>query len=104
MYARGIELHTIDNYNEDSVRIKNIDGKIMPALCSIEGLGIKAAIQVQEAAKEALAKGGFSSKDNLRDMAKIGKSTIEKFSQLGLLQDLPDSDQYSLFDYMVSGS
>ena len=104
MYARGYEFHPIDIYKADAERFQIIDGKIMPALCSIEGLGIKAAIQVQEAAKEALAKGGFSSKDNLRDMAKIGKSTIEKFSQLGLLQDLPDSDQYSLFDYMVSGS
>ncbi|MDD6332250.1 MAG: hypothetical protein PUA59_07440, partial [Clostridium sp.] len=65
-----------------------------------EGLGGKAAAQVQVAAKEALEKGGFSSKDNLRDMAKIGKSTIEKFTQLGLLKDIPDSDQYSLFDYI----
>lgn len=104
MYARGYEFHAIDIYQADAERFQIIDGKIMPALCSIEGLGIKAAIQVQEAAREALKKGGFSSKDNLRDMAKIGKSTIEKFSQLGLLNELPDSDQFSLFDYMMPGS
>ena len=100
MYARGFEFLPIDIYRADAERFQIIDGKIMPALCSIEGLGGKAAAQVQVAAKEALEKGGFSSKDNLRDMAKIGKSTIEKFTQLGLLNDIPDSDQYSLFDYI----
>ena len=100
MYARGFEFLPIDIYRADAERFQIIVGKIMPALCSIEGLGGKAAAQVQVAAKEALEKGGFSSKDNLRDMAKIGKSTIEKFTQLGLLKDIPDSDQYSLFDYI----
>ncbi|MBO5237535.1 MAG: PolC-type DNA polymerase III [Lachnospiraceae bacterium] len=100
MYARGFEFLPIDIYRADAERFQIMDGKIMPALCSIEGLGGKAATQVQEAAKEALKAGGFSSKDNLREMAKIGKSTIEKFTQLGLLNDIPDSDQFSLFDYM----
>lgn len=100
MYARGFEFLPIDIYRADAERFQIMDGKIMPALCSIEGLGGKAAAQVQEAAKEALKVGGFSSKDNLREMAKIGKSTIEKFTQLGLLNDIPDSDQFSLFDYM----
>ncbi|MBP3507098.1 MAG: PolC-type DNA polymerase III [Lachnospiraceae bacterium] len=100
MYARGFEFLPIDIYRADAERFQIVDGKIMPALCSIEGLGGKAAAQVQEAAKEALKVGGFSSKDNLREMAKIGKSTIEKFTQLGLLNDIPDSDQFSLFDYM----
>lgn len=104
MYARGYEFLPIDIYRADAERFLIIDGKIMPALCSIEGLGGKAAAQVQEAAQEALKKGGFSSKDNLRDMAKIGKSTIEKFTQLGLLNDIPDSDQFSLFDYMGNGT
>ncbi len=100
MYARGFEFLPIDIYRADAERFQIMDGKIMPALCSIEGLGGKAAAQVQEAAKEALKVGGFSSKDNLREMAKIGKSTIEKFTLLGLLNDIPDSDQFSLFDYM----
>lgn len=100
MYARGFEFLPIDIYRADAERFLIIDGKIMPALCSIEGLGGKAAEQVQQAAKEALEKGGFSSKKNLQDMAKIGKSTVEKLTQLGLLNDIPDTDQYSLFDYI----
>ena len=63
MYARGFEFLPIDIYRADAERFQIMDGKIMPALCSIEGLGGKAAAQVQEAAKEALKVGGFSSKD-----------------------------------------
>lgn len=104
MYARGFEFIPIDLYRADANRFQIFDGKIMPALCSIEGLGAKAAVQIQTAAQEALKKGGFSSKDNLREMAKVGKSTVDKFAQLGILKDLPDSDQFSLFDYMAEGS
>lgn len=101
MYARGFEFIPIDIYQAEAERFLIIDGKLMPALCSIEGLGGKAAIQVRDAARQAKENGGFSSKDNLREMAKIGKSTIDKFTQLGLLDELPDSDQYSLFDYLA---
>ena len=100
MYARGFEFLPIDLYRADAERFQVIDGKIMPALCSIAGLGANAAKQIKEAVAIAKERGGFSSKDNLRELAKIGKSTIEKFDQLGLLNDLPESDQYSLFDFM----
>ncbi len=100
MYARGYEFLPIDIYQADAERFRIIDGKIMPALCSISGLGLVAAKQIQEAAESVKDSGGFSSKKNFGDLAKVGKSSLEKFAELGLLQDLPDTDQYSLFDFM----
>lgn len=94
MYARGYEFMPIDIYRADDVNFQIIDGKIMPAFNSVEGVAGKAAAQIKEAAKG----GRFISKDDLRTRAKIGKSTIEKMSQLGLLDGLPESSQLSIFD------
>ncbi|MGN0394176.1 MAG: hypothetical protein ACI4EF_02335, partial [Coprococcus sp.] len=85
----------IDIYKADAERFLIIDGKIMPSFASIEGMGAKAAQQIQEAA----AKGRFISKEELASRAKIGKSTIEKLSELGILNDMPDTNQLT-FDFI----
>jgi len=74
-----------------------IDGKLMPSLSSIEGMGEKAADAVMEAAKD----GPFLSKDDFRDRTKVTQTTIDTMSRLGLFGDLPESNQISLFDFMV---
>ena len=95
MYARGYDFMPIDIYRADDVNCQIIDGKIMPSLNSIEGVAGKAAAQIKEAAQN----GRFISKEDLRVRAKIGKSTIEKMSNLGLLDGLPESSQLSIFDF-----
>lgn len=95
MYARGIEFMPIDIYRADAERFQIIDGKIMPSFASIEGMGMKAAKQLQEAA----AKGEFISKEELASRAKIGKSTIDKLSELGILDGMPDTNQLT-FDFI----
>lgn len=95
MYARGIEFMPIDIYRADAERFQIIDGKIMPSFASIEGMGTKAAQQIQEAA----SKGTFISKEELASRAKIGKSAIEKLSELGILDDMPDTNQLT-FDFI----
>ncbi len=69
MYARGFEFLPIDIYRADAQRFQIVDGKIMPALCSISGLGANAAKQIQDAVAIAKDKGGFSSRVNLRELA-----------------------------------
>ncbi len=39
MYARGYDFLPLDLYQADARRFKIIDGKLMPALNTIEGLG-----------------------------------------------------------------
>ena len=94
MYARGFEFEPIDIYRANATRFQIIDGKLMPALNTIDGMGDKAAEQVVEAAKD----GPFLSKDDFRIRTKVSKTVIDTMSDLGLLGDLPESNQLSLFD------
>ncbi len=94
MYARGFEFMPIDIFRAHSRNFQIVDGKIMPSLSSIEGLGEKAADAVMEAAKD----GPFLSKDDFRSRTKVSKTVIDLMSDLGLLGDIPESNQISLFD------
>ncbi len=94
MYARGFEFLPIDLYKAKAHRFQIIDGKLMPALDTIEGLGEKAADAVEDAAKE----GPFLSKDDFRNRTKVSKTVIDLMDDLGLLGDIPESNQISLFD------
>ena len=95
MYARGIEFMKVDIYKAEAHKFQIIDGKLMPALSTIDGLGDKAADTLVEAA----AQGPFLSKDDLRERSKLSKTIIDLMGDLGLLEGLPESNQLSLFDF-----
>lgn len=94
MYARGFEFEPIDIFRAHSRNFQIVNGKIMPSLSSIEGLGEKAADAIMEAAKD----GPFLSKDDFRSRTKVSKTVIDLMADLGLLGDIPESNQISLFD------
>ena len=96
MYARGIEFTPIDIFTAGSRTCKIVDGKIMPSLTSIDGMGEKAADAVVEAAKD----GPFISRDDFWNRTKVPKTVVEKMNEMGLLGDLPESNQISLFDIL----
>lgn len=95
MYARGFNFLPIDLYQAQARRFQILDGKLMPALSTIEGLGDKAADAVVDAAKE----GKFLSKDDFRERTKVSKTVIDLMTDLGILNGLPESNQLSLFDF-----
>ena len=94
MYARGFEFMPIDIFRSHSRNFQIVDGKILPSLSSIDGLGEKAADAIMEAAKD----GPFLSKDDFRSRTKVSKTIIDLMGTLGLLGDIPESNQISLFD------
>lgn len=96
MYARGFEFVPIDIFSAQSRLFQVIDGKIMPSLSSIEGLGEKAADAIVEAAKD----GPFLSKEDFRERSKASKTVVDLMAQLGLLGNLPETNQISLFDFV----
>lgn len=95
MYARGFEFLPLDLFSAQAHIFQIVDGKLMPALDSIEGLGDKAAEAVVEAAKD----GPFLSKDDFRQRTKVSKTVIDLMGDLGILGNLPESNQLSLFDH-----
>ena len=94
MYARGFEFEKLDIFRAHSRNFQIVDGKVMPSLSSIDGLGEKAADAIMEAAKD----GPFLSKDDFRSRTKVSKTVIDMMGDLGLLGDIPESNQISLFD------
>ncbi len=94
MYARGFEFVPIDIFSAQSRLFQIVEGKLMPSLNSIDGLGEKAADAIVEAAKD----GPFLSKDDFRQRTKVSKTVIELMDELNLLGNLPESNQISLFD------
>ncbi len=94
MYARGFAFEPIDIFRAHSRNFQIVGDKVMPSLSSIEGLGEKAADAIMEAAKD----GPFLSKDDFRSRTKVSKTVIDLMADLGLLGDIPESNQISLFD------
>ena len=95
MYARGYDFMPIDIYRAKAKMFQIIDGKLMPSLASIEGMGDKAAEAVEEASKD----GPYLSLDDFRQRTKVSKTVIDLMAELGLFGNLPQSNQLSLFDF-----
>ena len=96
MYARGYEFWPLDIFRAKATKFQVIDGKIMPSLNSVEGMGDKAAEAVEEASKN----GPYLSKEDFWQRTKATKTVIDLMDDLGLLGDIPESNQMSLFDLM----
>ncbi|HIT64773.1 MAG TPA: PolC-type DNA polymerase III, partial [Candidatus Ventrimonas merdavium] len=95
MYARGFTFMPIDLYRAQADRFQIIDGKLMPSLVSIAGLGLSVAENIVYAAQE----GPFLSREDFRNRAKVSKTICDLMGDLGILGDLPESNQLSLFDF-----
>lgn len=95
MYARGFEFMPLDIYRAKASKFQIIDGKLMPPLSSIEGMGDKAA----EAVEIAASGGTYLSRDDFRQRTKVSKTVIDLMGNLGLFGELPESNQLSLFDF-----
>ena len=95
MYARGFEFLPIDLFRSHPNRFQIVDGKLLPSFNSIAGLGDNVAVGIAEAAKD----GPFLSKDDFRERTKASSTIVEQLDKLGILGDLPESNQLSLFDF-----
>lgn len=94
MYARGYDFMPIDIYRAKARHFQIIDDKLMPSLSSIDGLGEKAADAVVDSVKD----GAFLSREDFRNRTKVSKTVCDLMGDLGLLFELPESNQLSLFD------
>ncbi|MEG0370279.1 MAG: PolC-type DNA polymerase III, partial [Hungatella sp.] len=94
MYARGFDFVPLDLYRAKAKHFQIIDGKLMPSLSSMDGLGEKAADAVVDAAQD----GPFLSREDFRNRTKVSKTVCDLMGDLGLFGELPESNQLSLFD------
>ena len=97
MYARGFDFMPIDIYRAKATRFQVIDGKIMPSLVSIAGLGVVAAQAIEAAADPS---DPFLSREDFRNRCGVGKSATELLKDVGLLTDLQETNQMSLMEFL----
>ncbi len=93
MYLRGIELLPVDLYNSDADRFQILEGKLLPPLKSLQGVGENAAKNI--VAGRAL--GEFLSIQDLVQKTKVSKTVIEALKENRCILDLPETNQLSLF-------
>ena len=94
MYARGFHFLPLDVYKAKARHFQIMGDSLMPSLSSIDGLGEKAADSIEEAAKD----GPFLSKEDFRNRTKVSKTICDLMAELGILGELPENNQLSLFD------
>ena len=94
MYARGFDFLPMDIYKARARHFQVMGNKLMPSINSIDGLGEKAADAVVDAVKD----GAFLSIEDFSNRSKVNGTLCSLMSDLGLLKDLPKSNQLSLFD------
>ena len=92
--ARGIKFLNVDLYKSDAtVWVAKNDTEIYPPFNAIDGLGdtvAKAIVAERE-------KQPFISIEDVQKRGKVSKTLIDKMQEMGILKDLPDSNQLSLF-------
>ena len=93
MMSRGIEVLPIDLKHSHAMKFLPEEGKMRLPFGALSGVGEKAAYSIYEAAQ----KGDYVSKEDFASMAGVSKTVIEKLSDLGTLDGLPDTNQMSFF-------
>ncbi len=92
--ARGIKFLPIDLYqSEATVWVAKNETEIYPPFNSIEGLGDTVAQNIVRERKN----GPFISIEDVQRRGKVSQTLIDKMKEMGILKDLPDSNQLSLF-------
>jgi DNA polymerase-3 subunit alpha (Gram-positive type) len=93
MMARKIEFLPVDIYKSEAKMFKVEDGKIRLPFSSLPGIGGAAADSLAETGKHT----EYLSIEDMQIKTKVTKAVIETLKDVGVLKDLPESSQMSLF-------
>ena len=92
--ARGMKFLPVDLYESEATTWKvKSDTEIYPPFSSIDGLGDTVAKNIVKERE----KGKFISIEDVQKRAKVSQTLIDKMKDMNIFQDLPDSNQLSLF-------
>ncbi len=96
MNLRGVHMLPIDIYRSEAADFKILDGRILPPINSLPGVGLSAA----EALVAARAAGPFISQDEMI-RRKVSKAVVEQLKLAGCLNNIPETSQVTLFEFEV---
>ena len=97
MVERGYKFSNIDLYRSDAVNfvVDHENKALIPPFATIDGLGENNAVTVIEARKEK----PFTSREDLLSRTKLTGTNVKDLVDMHVLDDLPETDQLSLFDF-----
>ena len=93
MMSRGIEVLPIDIKHSHAMKYLPENGKMRLPFGALSGVGEKAAYSIYEAAQ----KGDFVSREDFQIEAGVSKTIIQNLADLGAMNELPDTNQISMF-------
>lgn len=98
MFDRGFKIANIDLYKSlaSSFVIDEENKALIPPFTVLSGLGEAAAQSVVE----ARSKETFLSIEDLVSKTKLNSQNIERLKEIGALNDLPEDNQISLFEFL----
>jgi DNA polymerase-3 subunit alpha (Gram-positive type) len=93
MLCRGYEFLPVSLYDSHYSKFIIKGDKLLPPFNALEGIGLKASQNVYDAGKN----GTFISIEDLQSRTKISKTNVETLLKHGTINELPQSNQISLF-------
>ena len=94
MLERGFTFGMIDLYKSDASNFVIDGNRLIAPFRAVPSLGANVAAQIVESRKDGI----FLSKEDLATRAKVSKTLIDYMTEQGVLKDMPDENQLSLFD------
>ena len=95
MCERGFNFKMVDIEKSDAVNFVIEGDSLIAPFRSIPGLGLNVANKIVESRQEQ----PFISKKDLATRGKVSKTLIDYMTENKVLDDLPDENQLSLFDF-----
>ena len=93
LMARGIEVLPIDIKKSHAVKYVPENGKMRLPFGALSGVGEKAAYAIYN----AVQRGNYVSQEDLLIEAGVSKTIMQNLAELGAMNDLPDTNQISMF-------
>jgi DNA polymerase-3 subunit alpha (Gram-positive type) len=93
MCERGMSFQKVDLYRSQASEFVVEGDSLIPPFNAVAGLGTNAALNIVKARED----GEFLSKEDLQQRSRLSKTVIEDLDRHGCLQNMPDSNQLSLF-------
>jgi DNA polymerase-3 subunit alpha (Gram-positive type) len=93
MCERGLSFQKVDLYRSQAVEFIVDGDSLIPPFNAIAGLGTNAALNIVRARED----GEFLSKEDLQQRCRLSKTVVEDLDRHGCLEDMPESNQLSLF-------
>lgn len=93
MALRGFSFQNVDLLRSDARRFLVADGKLLPPLSCVPGLGETVAEEIVRARADA----PFTSKEDLRRRGKVSQAIVDVLTAMHVTDELPEEEQLNLF-------